>query len=365
MLGDASSHTARSMKSPGKPHFKSSALRVLLGIGFGLSLLLAFRPGSEGEGSPEGSNIVALDFNASADRLLAGTLAGEVFLLNVQNERVLGSWQTRKSWLDRRPAPFNSIALAPNGNFAIYAGTTALKRIVFARSPESAPTIDMPSLPFGGAAISPTGKQVAAISVSEKLLVWNLDGPGTPLDFGKADASVFGSSAFSPDGTRIALAGHTLRMLDARTGAPLWSRAPDNYANLCVAFRFDGKVLASGSQDSTIKLCSADTGIELSTLRGHHGYVDGVAFSPDGKTLASWTRDGQLFLWDLTVTPARIKTKLAGSTGGAAFSPDGRWLATGESRKTVGLWDAQTGNKVRDLSITAATPAPALTATNP
>lgn len=350
------------MKSPDKPRFTSLAPRVLLGIGLALSLLLALRSASEGERTPEDSNIVAVDFNASADRLLAGTLAGEVFLLNVHDERLLASWQTRRSWLDRRPAPFNSIALSPNGNFAIYAGTTALKRIDFAHSSQSAQTIDMPLLPFGGAAISPTGKQFAAISSSEKLLVWNLDGPTTPLDFGKADAGVFGSSAFSPDGTRIALAGHTLRMLDARTGAPIWSHARDNYANLCVAFRSDGKVLASGSQDSTIKLSSADTGIELSTLRGHHGYVDGVTFSPDGKTLASWTQDGQLLLWDLTVTPARIKTKLTGSTGGAAFSPDGRWLATGESHKTVGLWDAQTGIKIRDLSIT---PAPSHTATNP
>ena len=54
-----------------------------------------------------------------------------------------------------------------------------------------------------------------------------------------------------------------------------------------VAFSPDGKMLASGSDDQTIKLWDAASGKEQATLQGHRGEVHSVTFSPDGKTLAS------------------------------------------------------------------------------
>jgi WD40 repeat protein len=335
------------VKSSDERTARSEATKVFLGIGIVLLLLVLFWPIAVA--APEDSDIVALSFSAAGETLLAGTQGGEIFLLNVRDGSVLGSWQTRRSWFDLRLAPFNSIALDPGAEFAVHAGIT-LTIIVFDRT-KPAPKIDVPTLAYGGAAVSPIGKRVAAISSAERLLVWNLDGPSGPLDFGKADAGVYGATVFSPDGKRLALAGHTLKMLYAQSGTEVWSRPRDNYASLCVAFRPDGKVLATGSQDSTIRLWNAETGDELSILRGHQGYVDRLSFSPDGERIASWARDGQLFLWDL-VTPARLRTNLDTTKGGVAFSPDGRWIASGEARKTVGLWDAQTGKKIRDLPIT-------------
>jgi len=68
-----------------------------------------------------------------------------------------------------------------------------------------------------------------------------------------------------------------------------------------VAFSPDGKVLASRSDDRTIKLWDVQTGRALQTLTGHSHYVNSVAFSPDGKVLASRSDDETIKLWDVSL----------------------------------------------------------------
>ncbi|MEU5427820.1 helix-turn-helix domain-containing protein [Streptomyces olivoreticuli] len=111
-----------------------------------------------------------------------------------------------------------------------------------------------------------------------------------------------------------------------------------------VAYSPDGKTLATGSFDKTVRLWNTAGGELRKTLTGHTGMVNSVAFSPDGRTLATGSSDKTVRIWD--ATSGELRDTLIGhadTVAAVVFSPDGKTLATGGSDKSVRLWDMTTG----------------------
>ena len=158
--------------------------------------------------------------------------------------------------------------------------------------------------------------------------------------------------SFSPDGQVLASGSDddTIKLWDVGSRREIATLKGHSYDVFSVSFSPDGQVLASGSRDNTIKLWDMDSRREIATLKGHSNTVSSVSFSPDGQVLASGSLDKTIKLWD--VGSRREIAALKGHSNrvwSVSFSPDGQVLASGSYDDTIKLWDVGSQREIATL----------------
>src|ERR1035441_4704941 len=98
---------------------------------------------------------------------------------------------------------------------------------------------------------------------------------------------------------------------------------------LAVAFSADGKWLATGGTDSTIRVWNLEAKAGPLELKGHTGCISALAFSPDGTLLASSSADKTARIWktDTWKEEFQLPAQITEPVSGVAFATEGDLLA--------------------------------------
>jgi WD40 repeat protein len=293
--------------------------------------------------------VLSVSFRPDDGRTLAAANGNTITLWDVETQNRIG--QPLKGHV----SSIRSVAFRPDGNALVSEsadGSVILWDIAAAHP--LGQTLNGPTTTVRSVAFNPNGNLLAAGSRDGTITVWDAEsGEMLSQMLGTEDTGSVHSLAFRPGSQEDILAastGYDIFLWDIKKRqfvGQQW-RGHSDIIN-SIAFRPDGKILASGGDDKSIVLWDVLTGQRIGEpMRGHDGAVWSLAFSPDGKMLASASEDETILLWDVT-TRQPIGQPLrehSFSVLSVAFSPDGNLLASGGADDTIILWNLETRQPV-------------------
>ncbi len=259
-----------------------------------------------------------------------------------------------RSWIGHENSDVNDVRFSPDGSMLATTGDDGFLKMW---DPDTGEEVARVSGSTGavGQSFDADGRLVAAAWPEDDTVRVAEAATGRIVrTFEGLDTFVF-DTALSPDGSRLAVASadvDVVSVFDVRTGDFVVDLPRHTYSVNSVSWSPNGRWIATGAGDSSVRVWDAATGKLEERLLGHTGVVTTVDWSPDSQRIVSGGSDGTARVWELEVHPTRGTVEVEGrqvyllaaqqTQSGlfAAFSPDGERVITGDvGIAAVKIWD--------------------------